>query len=148
GEARDTELNALVRDYANLAYHGLRSQRASFDIDIRMELDDTVGSVRVVPQEIGRVVLNLVHNACHAAHNRKLLQGRGDFSPQLVLRTRSLGSRVQISIRDNGMGIPAAIRDKIFNPFFTTKQPGEGTGLGLSISYEIIVHGNGGTLEF
>ena len=144
GERRDVDVNALLAEYANLAYQGFRSQDSAFNVTIETSYDPGVGLLRIVPQEIGRVFLNLMNNACYAARARRLRLGER-FSPTLRLTTRLAGDKVEIRVRDNGDGIPPAVREKIFNPFFTTKPAGEGTGLGLSISYEI-VQSNGGTL--
>lgn len=132
-----TDLNALLAEYVALAYHGLRAQDASFNIALETSYDPAVGMVAVVPQDISRVFLNIINNACYAAHEKRQSAGAA-FSPTVWVRTADLGDHVRISIRDNGAGIPAAIREKIFNPFFTTKPPGKGTGLGLSITYDIV----------
>jgi signal transduction histidine kinase len=108
-------------------------------------LDPALRAVRLVPEEIGRVVLNLVSNALYAMESKRKARDDG-YAPELVVTTRDLGDRVEIRVRDNGSGIPAAVREKVFNPFFTTKPTGEGTGLGLSISYDIVVQGHGGTM--
>jgi signal transduction histidine kinase len=137
GELVPTDLNAMVAEYVALAYHGMRAQDAAFNITLETAYDAAVGMVPVVPQDISRVFLNVINNACYAANEKRKTGGPG-FSPTVAVRTTNLGDRVEIRIRDNGNGIPAAIRDKIFNPFFTTKPPGKGTGLGLSISYDIV----------
>jgi len=144
GERRDVDVNALLAEFANLAYQGFRSQDSAFNVTIETSYDPTVGLVPLVPQEIGRVFLNLINNACYAARARRQRLGER-FSPTLRLTTRRIGDQVEIRVRDNGDGVPDVVREKIFNPFFTTKPPGEGTGLGLSISYEI-VQSHGGTL--
>jgi predicted ATPase/signal transduction histidine kinase len=146
GERREVDVNALLGEYTNLAYQGFRSQDPGFNVTIETAHDLTVGKILIPSQEIGRVFLNLINNACYAARAQRQRQGER-FSPTIRVATRSLGDRVEIRVRDNGPGIPPSVREKIFNPFFTTKPPGEGTGLGLSISHEII-EGNGGTLEF
>jgi signal transduction histidine kinase len=137
GEPVPTDLNALVAEYVALAYHGMRAQDASFNITLDTAYDPSVGLVPVVPQDISRVFLNVINNACYAASEKRKTDGPG-FAPTVSVRTTNLGDRVEIRIRDNGNGIPAGVRDKIFNPFFTTKPPGKGTGLGLSISYDIV----------
>ncbi|MCC6554357.1 MAG: AAA family ATPase [Polyangiaceae bacterium] len=147
GERRDVDVNALVKEYVNLAYHGFRSQEPSFDATFETSYDESLGPVRLVPQEIGRVLLNLINNAFHAAQAKRKKVGK-HFTPIVKVTTSSLPDAVEIRVRDNGLGIPAEVRDKIFTPFFTTKPTGEGTGLGLSISYEIVVQGNGGALRF
>ncbi|MCZ6681411.1 MAG: ATP-binding protein, partial [Candidatus Poribacteria bacterium] len=129
-----------------LAYHGMRARDSTFNITIETDYDDSVGSIEVVPQDISRVFLNVLNNGCYAVHQRQKAAA-GDFSPGLWVKTKNLGTRVEIRIRDNGAGIPEAIRDSIFNPFFTTKPTGEGTGLGLSISYEIVVEEHNGEIR-
>ncbi len=144
GERRDVDVNALLAEYANLAYQGFRSQDSAFNVTIETSYDPAVGLLYIVPQEVGRVFLNLINNACYAARAQRQRLGER-FAPTLRLTTHRAGDKVEIRVRDNGDGIPPAVREKIFNPFFTTKPAGEGTGLGLSISYEI-VQSNGGTL--
>jgi signal transduction histidine kinase len=147
GERQPTDINAMLEEDINLAYHGMRAQDSSFNIKIETDLDPAIGKMDVVPQDISRVFLNIINNGCYAA-NRKKTEQKGSFSPTLSVRTRSLMGQVEIRIRDNGNGIPKEIRDKIFTPFFTTKPAGQGTGLGLSISYDIIVHAHHGELYF
>ncbi len=147
GERQPTEINAMLEEDINLAYHGMRAQDSSFNIKIETDLDPSIGKLEVVPQDISRVFLNIINNGCYEAHRKKLEQN-GSFAPTLSVRTRNLKNRVEIRIRDNGNGIPVSIRDKMFTPFFTTKPAGQGTGLGLSISYDIIVHGHHGELYF
>ena len=147
GQVQDVDLNALLADYVNLAYHGMKSQGLSIDIDFEMDLAASLPSIRGVAQELGRVFLNLINNACHALVE-KSKELDGEFSPRIAVSTRAGADQVEVRIRDNGGGIPEAIRDKVFDPFFTTKFAGEGTGLGLSLSYDIVVQGNGGTLDF
>lgn len=144
GERRDVDINALLAEYANLAYQGFRSQDSAFNVTLETSYDPAVGLLRLVPQEIGRVFLNLINNACYAVRTKRRRLGER-FSPTLRLTTRRIGDHVEIRVRDNGDGVPAAVREQIYTPFFTTKPPGEGTGLGLSISHEI-VQSNGGTL--
>ena len=146
GDTREVDVNALVAEYADLAYQGIRSQDAQLHITIETSYDPTLGRIETAPQELGRVFVNLVNNACYAMRARKLKAGPG-YVPTLRVGTRAVGPDVEISVRDNGTGIPSSIRDQVYNPFFTTKPAGEGTGLGLSISHEII-HGSGGTLRF
>ena len=143
--ARAVDLNALLKEYVTLAYQGFRSQDSSFNTSIEASYAQGLAPMSLVPQDVGRVFLNLVNNACYAVHAKKKALGRA-FAPVLRVSTRDLGHAVQIRIRDNGTGIPAEVRDRIYQPFFTTKPTGDGTGLGLSISHDI-VHGTGGTLE-
>jgi signal transduction histidine kinase len=146
GERRPTDLNALLAQAAGLAYHGLRAQNPSFNVTLEADYDPALGPVSVVAEDLTRVFLNLVNNACYAAHAKKQAAGPG-FAPTVVVRTRDRGDRAEVRVRDNGAGIPPAVRDKLFQPFFTTKPPGSGTGLGLSISYDIVVHGHQGELR-
>jgi signal transduction histidine kinase len=138
GERRDTDLNALVRDYVSLAFHGMRAQDNTFQVSIESEYDPKVGMVSVVPQDLSRVFLNVASNACYAVR-KKARQGIAGYQPVIHVATHDLGNDVEVRIRDNGVGIPSEMRDRIFDPFFTTKPAGEGTGLGLSLSYEIVV---------
>jgi signal transduction histidine kinase len=130
----------------NLTYHGMRARDASFNITIEKDYDGSVGKIEVVPQDVSRVFLNIINNACYAAHEKKK-QASNSFSSTLSVRTKNLGDKIEIRIRDNGNGIPPAIRGKIFNPFFTTKPTGQGIGLGLSISYELIVQEHQGEIK-
>jgi PAS domain S-box-containing protein len=140
-----TDINALVEEALNLAYHGARSQDQNFDIALERDLDRDLVPVDVVPQEMTRVLLNLIGNGFYAA-NKRSGAGDGTYRPTLKVTTREFGDSVEVRVRDNGIGIPPANRDKLFQPFFTTKPTGEGTGLGLSISYEIVTQQHGGTI--
>jgi signal transduction histidine kinase len=146
-EHRAVDINALVEESLNLAYHGARAEKQGFNITLERSLDPTAGEVDVFPQDITRVLLNLISNGFYAATNRKAQAGKDRYEPTLAASTRSLGDQVEIRIRDNGTGIPPEVKEKMFNPFFTTKPAGEGTGLGLSISHDIIVKQHGGTIE-
>ncbi len=146
GKRQLTDINTLLAESLNLAYHGRRAKDSSFNITIETDYDNDLDQLNVVPQDISRVFLNVISNACYAAHERKQEIGEG-FSPTLLIGTKDLGERVEIRIRDNGKGIPRQGLDKIFNPFFTTKPTGQGTGLGLSISYDIIVQGHQGEIR-
>jgi signal transduction histidine kinase/ligand-binding sensor domain-containing protein len=146
GEKQETDVNALLAEYTNLAYHGMRAQDSSFNIKIETDLDPSVGKVSVVPQDLSRAFLNIVNNACYAANDRKKSAGNG-FVPTVRVAARMLGDMVEIRVRDNGNGIPKSIIDKVFNPFFTTKPAGAGTGLGLSLSYDIITQEHRGTIR-
>ena len=146
GERRSIDVNALVEESLNLAYHGARAERKNFDIMVEQSLDPAAGKADLFPQEITRVLLNLISNGVYATAKKAQTNGEG-FKPTLIASTKSLGDRVEIKIRDNGTGIPPEIKDKMFNPFFTTKPAGEGTGLGLSISHDIIVKQHGGSIE-
>ena len=130
-----------------MAYHGARAEKEGFNITLERSFDPAAGEVDLFPQEITRVLLNLISNGFYAATKRKAHRGDGDYEPILKATTKSLGDRVEIRIRDNGIGIPPSVKEKMFNPFFTTKPPGEGTGLGLSLSYDIIVKQHAGLID-
>ena len=146
GEHRPVDINAIVDESLNLAYHGARAEKTGFNITIQRNFDPAAGMADVYPQEITRALLNLISNGFYAATKRKADAG-DDFEPTLTATTKNLGNKVEIRIRDNGTGIPTEVKEKIFNPFFTTKPAGEGTGLGLSMSHDIIVKQHGGTID-
>jgi signal transduction histidine kinase len=147
GEHRPVDINAVVEESLNLAYHGARAEKQGFNITLNRSFDPTAGEVDLFPQEITRVLLNVISNGFYAATKRKDQGGDNTYEPTLAAATRNLGDRVEIRIRDNGTGIPPEVKDKMFNPFFTTKPAGEGTGLGLSISHDIIVKQHAGSIE-
>ena len=147
GEHRPVDINALVEESLNLAYHGARAEKQSFNITLERSLDPAAGEVDLFPQEITRVLLNLISNGFYAATKRKADANGGDYEPTLAAATKNLGDSVEIRIRDNGTGIPPEVKEKMFNPFFTTKPAGEGTGLGLSLSHDIIVKQHAGSIE-
>ena len=147
GEHRLVDINALVEESLNLAYHGARAEKQSFNITLERSLDPAAGEADVFPQDITRALLNLISNGFYAATKCKTEANGGNYEPTLAATTKNLGDRVEIRIRDNGTGIPPEVKEKIFNPFFTTKPAGEGTGLGLSISHDIIVKQHGGSIE-
>ena len=146
-EHRPVDINALVEESLNLAYHGARAETQGFNITLERCFDPRAGEVDLFPQEITRVLLNLISNGFYAATKRKAQSSRGDYEPMLAATTKNLGDSVEIRIRDNGTGIPPEAKEKLFDPFFTTKPAGEGTGLGLSISHDIIVKQHGGSIE-
>jgi signal transduction histidine kinase len=146
GEYRPADINALVEESLNLAYHGARAEKSGFNITLKRDLDPAAGTIDLYPQEITRVFLNLISNGFYAATKRKEA-GDAGFEPTLGATTKNLGNKVEIRIRDNGTGIPAEVKEKMFNPFFTTKPAGEGTGLGLSMSHDIVVKQHGGTID-
>ena len=146
GKKEPTDLNALADEYLRLAFHGLRAKDKSFNATMETDFDESIGEISVVPQDIGRVLLNLITNAFHAVSERKEQEPEG-YKPTVRVVTRRTNSGVEIAVEDNGGGIPENIREKIFQPFFTTKPTGEGTGLGLSMSYDIVNKGHGGTLK-
>jgi GAF domain-containing protein/HAMP domain-containing protein len=146
GEHRAVDVNGLVEESLNLAYHGARAEKQGFNITLERSFDPAAGEVDLFPQEITRVLLNLISNGFYAATKRKTQAGNDGFEPILVAATKSLGDRVEIRIRDNGTGIPPEVKEKMFNPFFTTKPAGEGTGLGLSISHDIVVKQHAGSI--
>jgi len=146
GERRHADINTIVEESLNLAYHGARAEKSGFNITLQRDLDPSAGIIDLYPQEITRVFLNLISNGFYAANKRKEA-GDDGFEPLLTATTKNLGSKVEIRIRDNGTGIPAEVKEKMFNPFFTTKPAGEGTGLGLSMSHDIIVKQHGGMID-
>jgi GAF domain-containing protein len=147
GERRLVDINGLVEESLNLAYHGARAEKHGFNITLERSFDPAAGEVDLFPQEITRVLLNLISNGFYATAKRKAEGNGGVYEPIMAASTRSLGGHVEIRIRDNGTGIPPEVKQKMFNPFFTTKPAGEGTGLGLSLSHDIIVKQHGGSIE-
>jgi len=137
GEHRPVDVNALVEESLNLAYHGARAEKQGFKINMERSFDPAAGLVDVYPQEITRALLNLISNGFYAATKRKAQANSEGYEPTLMVATKNLGDKVELRIRDNGTGIPPEVREKMFNPFFTTKPAGEGTGLGLSITHDI-----------
>src|SRR5215472_12144584 len=146
GERRTVDLNGLIDEALNLAYHGGRAQDASFNITLERDFADPIAPIELVPQDITRVCLNLIGNGFYAATKRQKQEGDPTFKPTLKVSTRDLGDAVEVQVRDNGVGIAPEIKDKLFQPFFTTKPTGEGTGLGLSISYDIVTQQHRGTI--
>jgi two-component system NtrC family sensor kinase len=141
GEKEPTDINVLADEYFRLAYHGLRAKDKTFNATLETDFDKGIGRIHVVPQDIGRVILNLITNAFYAV-NEKKQQGQNGYEPRVSVRTKKKVDTIEISVSDNGGGIPQKILDKVFQPFFTTKPTGQGTGLGLSLSYDIIkAHG-------
>jgi signal transduction histidine kinase len=147
GEKTSTDINDLLEQYVNLAYHGMRAQNTEFNISIDRDYDKTLEKINVIPQDLSRAFLNIINNACYAAYDKKKKSIDNNFSPTLKVSTKNLNDKVEIRIGDNGNGIPENIIDKIFQPFFTTKPTGEGTGLGLSLSYDIVTKVNGGEIK-
>jgi len=137
GQKELTDINSLCDEYARLAYHGLRAKDKSFNTEMKTDFDSSVGMINVVPQDIGRVILNLINNAFYAVGERQKAEGLG-YKPLVIVSTKKLNDKVEIKVKDNGNGIPQKILDKIFQPFFTTKPTGQGTGLGLSLAYDIV----------
>jgi signal transduction histidine kinase len=146
GELRPADINAIVEESLNLAYHGARAEKSGFNITLMRDFDPAAGFVELYPQEMTRVFLNLISNGFYAASKRKE-EGQAGFEPTLTAATKDLGREIEIRIRDNGTGIPAEVKEKMFNPFFTTKPAGEGTGLGLSMSHDIVVRQHGGKID-
>jgi len=147
GERREVDVNGLIDEALNLAYHGARAQDQGFNITLERDYAATFPQIELAPQEMTRVFLNLFGNGFYAANKRARDNGDRSFRPVLSVATRDLGEAVEVKVRDNGTGIPPEIRDKLFQPFFTTKPTGEGTGLGLSISYDIVTQQHGGSIE-
>ena len=147
GEHRAADINALLDESLNLAYHGARAEKGEFNITLQRDFDADAGTIELFPQEITRAFLNLIANGVYAATKRKTEGNEPGFEPTLRATTKNLGTTVEIRIRDNGTGIPAEVQEKMFNPFFTTKPAGEGTGLGLSMTHDIIVKQHGGRID-
>ncbi len=141
-----TDINVLADEYLRLAYHGLRAKDKSFNAEFKTDFDESIPKVNVLAQDIGRVLLNMINNAFYAV-STKAKEGIENYVPSVVVSTKKLKGKIEIRVKDNGNGIPKKIKDKIFQPFFTTKPTGEGTGLGLSLSYDIIAKGHGGELN-
>jgi signal transduction histidine kinase len=146
GDRRNVDLNGLVEEALNLAYHGRRAQDQSFNVTLERDYAAVVAPIELVPQDITRVCLNLIGNGFYAATKRQTEGADTKFKPTLKVSTRDLGDAVEVRVRDNGVGIAPDLRDKLFQPFFTTKPTGEGTGLGLSISYDIVTQQHRGTI--
>jgi signal transduction histidine kinase len=147
GEHRVIDINALVEESLNLAWHGARAETQGFEIKLNQSFDPSAGEADVFPQDIRRALLNVISNGFYAATKRRAEINGGDYAPTLTASTKNLADRVEIRIRDNGAGMTPDVKEKMFNPFFTTKPTGEGTGLGLSISHDIIVKQHGGSIE-
>jgi signal transduction histidine kinase len=145
-QKEETDINALADEYLRLSYHGLRAKDKNFNAVFETSLDPAVGKIKVIPQDIGRVVLNILNNAFYAVSEKKKTAGES-YQPSVRVSTKRSGNQVIMEIMDNGNGMPESVREKIFQPFFTTKPTGKGTGLGLSLSYEIVTKGHGGSLE-
>ena len=141
GVKEPTDINALAGEYARLSYHGLRAKDNLFNATMKTDFDNTIGKINIVPQDIGRVLLNLYNNAFYAVTEKKK-QGAENYEPTVSVSTKKADDKITISVKDNGNGISQKVVDKIFQPFFTTKPTGQGTGLGLSLSYDIVkAHG-------
>jgi two-component system NtrC family sensor kinase len=146
GEQRMVDLNALIDEALNLAYHGARAQDQTFNIMLERDFSEDIAPIEVNPQDMTRVFLNIFSNGFYAANKRARSGEDSAFMPTLKVTTRHAGEEVEIRVRDNGIGIPTDVRDKLFQPFFTTKPTGEGTGLGLSITYDIVTQQHGGSI--
>jgi signal transduction histidine kinase len=145
GAKEPTDINALADEYLRLAYHGLRAKDNSFNATLKTDYDKNIGNINIIPQDIGRVILNLITNAFYVV-NEKKAQQPNEYEPTVIVSTKKVGDKVLVSVKDNGNGIPHKVLDKIFQPFFTTKPTGQGTGLGLSLAYDI-VKAHGGELK-
>lgn len=146
GKKEPTDINTLAEEYLRLAYHGMRAKDKSFNAVMKTDFDEGIGLVKIISQDIGRVVLNLITNAFYAVTEKKKLKPEG-YEPTVTVVTKRRGDKVAITVKDNGTGIPQKVLDKIFQPFFTTKPTGQGTGLGLSLSYDIVTNGHGGEIK-
>ena len=152
GERTLTNINKLADEYLRLSYHGMRAKNKDFSADYELIADENLPLINVVPQDIGRVLLNLINNEFYAVSQRNNVEtghalSLSKYQPMVTISTKQSGSQIFIQVKDNGNGISDSIKSKIFQPFFTTKPTGEGTGLGLSLAYDIITKGHGGTLE-
>jgi two-component system, NtrC family, sensor kinase len=145
GKKEPANINALADEYLRLAYHGLRAKDKSFNATMKTDFDESIGHINIIPQDIGRVILNLITNAFYAVTEKKKQQGE-NYEPTVSVSTKKINDKIEIRVADNGNGIPQKVVDKIFQPFFTTKPTGQGTGLGLSLSYDI-VKAHGGELK-
>jgi len=141
-----TDINVLADEYLRLAYHGLRAKDKSFNAALKTDYDENIGLLKVISQDIGRVILNLITNAFYAVMEKKKLHTQ-DYEPTVTVSTKKIDNKIIVEVTDNGTGIPQKALDKIFQPFFTTKPTGQGTGLGLSLSYDIVTKGHGGELK-
>jgi signal transduction histidine kinase len=146
GQKELTDINALCDEYLRLAYHGFRAKDKSFNADCKTDFDASIERINVVPQDFGRVLLNLISNAFYAV-NQKKSGNELNYHPTVTVKTARVNGVTEISVIDNGSGMSEAVMEKIFQPFFTTKPTGQGTGLGLSLAYDIITKGHGGTIE-
>jgi signal transduction histidine kinase len=146
GKKEPTDINKLADEYLRLSFQGLRAKDKNFNPTIETHFDNTIKQVQVIPEDIGRVLLNLFNNAFYAVHEKKK-QLNGTFEPTVTVITKIHGDNILITVQDNGIGMPSKVAEKVFQPFFTTKPTGEGTGLGLSLSHDIITKGHGGELK-
>jgi two-component system, NtrC family, sensor kinase len=143
-----TDINALADEYLRLAFHGMRAKDMSFNSAMKTDYDESIGLMKIISQDVGRVILNLITNAFYAVTEKRKLQSvEGGYEPTVTVSTKKIGNKVEVKVKDNGTGIPQKALDKIFQPFFTTKPTGQGTGLGLSLSYDIVTKGHGGELK-
>ena len=153
GVKEATDINALCDEYLRLSYHGLRAKDKSFNATIKTDFNTSIGSINIIPQDIGRVILNLLNNAFYVVDEKKkscqaeLVEAGKVYEPTVSISTKKLADKIEIRVNDNGNGIPQKVLDKIFQPFFTTKPTGQGTGLGLSLSYDIVTKGHSGELK-
>jgi signal transduction histidine kinase len=141
-----TDINVLADEYLRLAYHGLRAKDKSFNAALKTDYDENIGLIKIISQDVGRVILNLITNAFYAVMEKKKLYPEG-YEPTVTISTKKIDNKIIVNVKDNGTGIPQKALDKIFQPFFTTKPTGQGTGLGLSLSYDIVTKGHGGELK-
>ncbi|HJS52912.1 MAG TPA: ATP-binding protein [Chitinophagaceae bacterium] len=146
GKKEPTDINALADEYLRLAYHGMRAKDKTFNAAMKTDYDESIGLIKIISQDVGRVILNLITNAFYAVTEKKKLNNE-NYEPAVSVTTKKINDKIEVSVKDNGTGIPQKALDKIFQPFFTTKPTGQGTGLGLSLSYDIITKGHGGELK-
>ena len=141
-----TDINALADEYLRLAFHGMRAKDMSFNSAMKTDYDESIGLIKIISQDVGRVILNLITNAFYAVTEKKKIHQDG-YEPTIAVSTKKIGNKIEVKVKDNGTGIPQKALDKIFQPLFTTKPTGQGTGLGLSLSYDIVTKGHGGELK-
>jgi len=151
GQKEPTDINVLADEYLRLAFHGLRAKDKSFNAKFETEFDNSIQKINIIPQDIGRVILNLINNAFYTVSEKKKApqppEGGAQYEPTVTVTTKKENGKIEIKVKDNGNGIPKKVLDKIFQPFFTTKPTGQGTGLGLSLAYDIVTKGHGGELK-
>ncbi len=145
GNFGETDINQLVKDSAELAYQGVRGDISALTIDVKYNLDDSIGNMSVIHQDLGRVVINIVNNACHALNDKK--NNNDGFIPEIIIVTKNHSKNIEIIIEDNGKGMSKDVQNKIFNPFFTTKPVGKGTGLGMTMTYDIVTKKHKGSIK-
>ena len=146
GEKVETDINALCDEYVRLSYHGLKAKDKTFNAQFDVHFQEELPLIQVVPQDIGRVLLNILNNAFYTVDKKAKMNSNGEYHPEVNIQTELINNKIKIQISDNGQGMTDETKDKVFQPFYTTKPTGQGTGLGMSISYDIVTKGHGGEL--